>query len=62
MWHRTNDSLPPKGEVLAVVHKLSSRGEYVDEDATWDGEYWTRRKDGYMLDKNYYYLWRKLET
>ena len=62
MWQRTAESLPPKGEVLAVVHKLSGRGEYVDEDAVWDGEKWTRRKDSQVLDKSYYYLWRRLET
>lgn len=62
MYNYTLKSVPPKHEVLAVVHKLSSRGEYADDEAIWDGEMWTRRRDGERMDLNYYYLWRKLET
>lgn len=62
MWSRTEESLPPKHEVLAVVRKLSSRGEYAHEDAIWDGEQWTERRSGMKLPKNAYYLWRRLET
>ena len=61
MWCRTAQGLPPQEKVLAVVHKLSSRGEYADEEAVWDGEHWVRRRDGARLDRNYYYLWRVLE-
>ena len=62
MWTRTAEALPPTNEPLAVVHKLSGRGEYVDEEATWTGEHWLRCKDNALLDRNYYYLWRRLET
>lgn len=62
MWTKTSESLPPKGEMLAVVHKLSSRGESVDEDAVWNGVQWMRHRDGQIVDKSYYYLWRRLET
>ena len=67
MWTRTSESTPPKGEHLAVVHKLSSRGESVDEDAVWDGRSWTRlalfgRAAEPGLPRDYYYLWRRLET
>jgi rfaE bifunctional protein nucleotidyltransferase chain/domain len=62
MWHRTEESLPPKHEVLAVVRKMSSRGEYAHEDAIWDGEHWTERKSGEKSEKKIYYLWRRLET
>lgn len=62
MWERTFQSLPPRGEILAVQHKLSSRGEIVDEEAIWDGRTWTRPRDGEVLDKNYYFVWRRLAT
>lgn len=62
MWNRTEESLPPKHEVLAVVRKISSRGEAVHEDAIWDGDQWTERRTGEKSPKNIYYLWRRLET
>lgn len=62
MWNRTAESLPPKHEILAVVRKISGRGEYAHEDATWDGEKWTERKSGETSPKSAYYLWRRLET
>lgn len=62
MWNRTEESLPPKHEILAVVRKLSSRGEYAHEDAVWDGENWTERKTQQRSPKSAYYLWRRLET
>lgn len=62
MWQRVMESLPPKNEILAVVHLIDENKEQVHEDATWDGEMWTRRYCGERVDKNYYYLWRRLET
>ena len=62
MWQRTAQSLPPKGEVLAVVHAVDDNKEQVHDDATWDGEGWLRRYDGQRFDKMYYFLWRRLET
>lgn len=62
MWNRTEDCLPPKHEILAVVRKISSRGEYAHEDAIWDGEQWTERKTQERSPKSAYYLWRRLET
>ena len=66
MFQRTSESSPPIGEVLAVVRKISSRGESADEDAIWDGESWRRRERdggfGEAMPKNHYYLWRRLET
>lgn len=62
MWNRTAESLPPKHEMLAVVRKISGRGEYAHEDAMFDGEKWTERKTGEAVPKSAYYLWRRLET
>lgn len=67
MWNRTSESLPPKHEHLAVVHKLSSRGEEAHEDAMWDGEFWIRLNNKGTpqeagIEKNYYHQWRRLET
>ncbi len=61
MWEETDNSPPPKHEVLAVVHRIKG-GEQMHEDAIWDGEYWTKRGDTEKLDKNYYFLWRRLEV
>jgi rfaE bifunctional protein nucleotidyltransferase chain/domain len=61
MWHRTSESEPPKHEVLAVIRKISNRGEQVEEDAIWDGEFWTERKSKEQMKKSSYYLWRRLE-
>lgn len=61
MWEYTAKSLPPKGEVLAVRRRPSSRSEPIDEDAVWDGKQWTRR-DGVNFEANAYYAWRRLET
>lgn len=63
MWERTETSLPPKGEILAVVHRVfGPTGGEAHEEATWDGKQWTRRRDGEVLPKAYYYNWRRLET
>lgn len=63
MWERTAESLPPKHEVLAVVHRVfGPTGGEAHEEAIWDGENWTRRRDKEVLHKNYYYQWRRLET
>jgi len=62
MWEYTEKSLPPKGEVLAVRRRPSSRSEPIDEDAVWDGTHWTRRPDGQSFEPNAYYAWRRLET
>ena len=62
MWHRVKDSLPHRSEWLAVVHLIDDNKEQVHEEASWDGEKWTRRYNGEHVEKNYYYLWRRLET
>lgn len=62
MWQRTKQSLPPTGEVLAVGRQIVRNGEWLDEDATWDGERWKRRNDGQTFEKEHYLIWRRLET
>ena len=63
MYQRTAQSLPPKNEILAVIHKVPGRGgEQFDDEAIWNGEYWIRCRDNAQVDKNYYYLWRRIET
>lgn len=63
MYNRTAKSLPPVGEVLAVIHIVPGRGgEQIDEEATWNGEMWTRRRNGELVQKGYFDLWRRLET
>ena len=63
MFEKTATSLPPKHEVLAVQHKFANMpGGTVDEEAIWDGEQWTSRRTNEKFEKNYYHLWRRLET
>lgn len=62
MWQRTAQSLPFKGEWLAVVHKISSAGEFVYQEAMWDGQAWTERLTKELLPLSHYYIWRRYET
>jgi D-sedoheptulose 7-phosphate isomerase len=62
MYSPTAKFIPPIGERLAVVHKLSMRGETIDEEAIWDGTEWTRCKTEEKLPLTYYYLWRRMES
>ena len=67
MWQRTKNSLPPKGEILAVRRILSKSGETTDEMAMWDGEVWTRYSPNLLKEDATFplkeiSLWRRLET
>lgn len=64
MFERTNEFLPPKHEVLAVRRKVIAQYQplFMDSEAIWDGDHWVDQRTKDIHDKDYYYLWRKLET
>lgn len=62
MWQRTSQSLPFKGEWLSVIHRISKAGEYIDQEAMWDGSFWTERHTGDKHSLDHYFLWRRYEV
>ena len=63
LYERTERSLPPTSEVLAVIHHFANMlGGMASHVAIWDGSEWTNRDTGERVPKGYYQLWRRLET
>jgi len=62
-FNYTKVSRPPLHEVLGVRRRFANLpGGTIDEDASWDGEEWTRKHDGERFPLNHYYAWRRYEV
>lgn len=62
MWTRTAYELPPRGEILGVIHAVDDNKEQMHEEAIWSGKEWVRCHDSQSFERLYYFLWRRLPT